>query len=268
MSWIQIEIPTALMEITKIAMIVLLAVLSTLVVQVTARQVERRLVRADPKSEQALRVRTLIQAGVSLARVIISGIALLMILYELEINIVPILASAGVAGLALSLGSQTFIRDFFGGILILLENLFTVGDWIQVGDNRGKVERITLRATYLRSLEGEMIIVPNGDIRTFRNLTTDWSRAVVTLNVPRDSDMDRVMRALETASETIRADETISKFLLEAPEAEGWIDLTDSAIQVRFMVKTVPGKQWQVAQALRKHALQALSAKNVQAETD
>jgi small conductance mechanosensitive channel len=250
----------------KLAVIVLLAVLAVIGVQLAGRQLERRAVRADPKSERALRVRTLVQAVVSFARVVIGGMALLMILYELDINIAPVLASAGVAGLALSLGSQTFIRDFFGGILILIENLFTVGDWIQVGDNRGKVERITLRATYLRSLEGEMIIIPNGDIRTFRNLTTDWSRAVVTLNVPRDSDMEGVMRALETASLAVRADEGISKYLLEAPEAEGWIDLTDAAIQVRFMAKTVPGKQWQVAQTLRKYALQALSAKNVPAE--
>ncbi len=199
---------------------------------------------------------------------IIAGIVLLMILYELGFNIVPILASAGLAGLVLSLGSQTFIRDFFGGVLILVENLFTVGDVIQVADNRGKVERITLRATYLRNLEGEIVIIPNGDIRTFRNLTTDWSRAVVTLNVPRDADMDRVMDALHAASQAVGADETVAPYLLEAPEAEGWIDLTDAAIQVRFTAKTAPGKQWQVAQALRKYALQELSEKNLPAEPE
>ncbi len=266
MNWTEISLPAAIVEIGKIALIVLLAVLAGVGIQATGRQVERRAARGAARGDRLARLRTLIQAGISIGRVIIAGLALMMILYELDINIAPILASAGVAGLALSLGSQTFIRDFFGGILILVEDLFTVGDWIQVGDHRGKVERITLRATYLRSLEGEIIVVPNGDLRTFRNLTTDWSRAVVHLNVPRDADMDQVMRALESASQAVRNDAEVSAYLLEDPEAQGWVELTDASIQVRFMVKTIPGRQWQVAQALRKHALRALSAKNVPAE--
>jgi hypothetical protein len=91
---------------------------------------------------------------------------------------------------------------------------------------------------------------------------------VVTLNVPRDADMGSVMGALNSAVEAVQADETVASYLLEKPEAEGWIDLTDAAIQVRFMAKTMAGKQWQVAQALRKYALQAISAKNVPAKAD
>ncbi len=265
MDWMSV-LPPAVREVIKVGVIVFLGVLAGIGVSLAGRGIERQVLKGILKGELQLRLRTLVQAGISVADIIIAGIVLLMILYELGFNIVPILASAGLAGLALSLWSQTFIRDFFGGILILVENLFTVGDVIQVVDNRGKVERITLRATYLRNLEGEIVIIPNGDIRTFRNLTTDWSRAVITLNVPRDSDMDRIMGALKAASQAVQSDETVSPYLLEAPEAEGWIDLTDAAIQVRFTAKTTPGKQWQVAQALRKYALRELSEKNLPAK--
>jgi small conductance mechanosensitive channel len=265
MEWLD-GLPPTLVEILKLGLIVLLGLLAGLAVHLAGRSIERRVLSGITSRDRVHRLRTLVQAGTSVIDVIIAGIVLLMILYELEINIAPILASAGVAGLALSLGSQTFIRDFFGGVLVLVENLFTVGDVIQVGDNRGKVERITLRATYLRNLEGEVIVVPNGDIRTFRNLTTDWSRAVVTLNVPRDSDMDQVMRALDSAVQAARSEEMAASYLLEIPQVEGWIDLTDVAIQVRIMAKTVPGKQWEVAPVLRKHALRALAEKNLPAE--
>ena len=266
MEWLDFLPPLA-REMIKIGVIVLLGVFAGLGVHLAGRVIERRMTKDPGREERKLRLRTLVQVGISIADIIIGGTVLLMILHELDINIAPLLASAGLAGLALSLGAQTLIRDFLGGVLVLVENIYNVGDWVQVGDQRGKVERISLRATYMRNLEGEIIIVPNGDIRTIRNLTTDWSRAVITLNVPRNADMEKVMQALSRASQAVLFDQIISPHLLESPEAEGWIDLTESAIQVRFMVKTSPGKQWQVAQALRKYAFQALSDAKLPSES-
>ncbi len=266
MDWLEV-LPPVVREIIKIGIIIGLGVFAGLGAHLAGKGVERRALSGIANQERLYRLRTLIQAGTSIVEVIIAGVVIMMILYELDINITPILASAGVAGLALSLGSQTFIRDFFGGILILVENLYTVGDVIQIGEYRGKVERITLRATYLRSLEGEMVVIPNGDIRSLRNLTTDWSRAVITLNVPRNADMERVMRILSAGIQAIQSDPEVSPHLIEAPMAEGWIDMTDAAIQVRVMAKTLPGKQWEVAQALRKYALRALAENNLSAKT-
>jgi moderate conductance mechanosensitive channel len=251
----------------RIGLIILIAAISALCVRLASKSIQRQSERALGPGDRFARAKTVIQAVENITNVLISAIAILMILTELGINIAPILASAGLAGLALSLGLQSFIRDYFGGMLILTDNLFRVGDIIQVGDNRGKVERMTLRVTYLRNQDGELVILPNGDIRTFRNLTTDWSMAVVTLNVPRDSDMEVIMRALNNASLEIRQDESVKSFLLEDPEAQGWIDLTDSAIQMRFTVKTVPGKQWEVAQAMRRYALEAMRKVNIPAES-
>lgn len=241
-----------------ILIITLLGILAVMLLRMITRRAEKRLDILIKSDERQKRLKTLLQAGRSLGNVLIILVASLMVLYELDINILPILASAGVAGLALSLGAQTFIKDFFGGVVVLVENQFTVGDTIRVGDLTGKVEQITLRATYLRDLEGNRIAIPNGDIRTVSNLSADWARAVVTLNVPIRADMEQVTQALQHAAEAAAADEPIASFLLSPPEAEGWVDLTETAVRVRLSAKTKPGKQWQVAQALRRHALQQL----------
>lgn len=241
-----------------ILIIALLGTLAFMLLRMVTRRAEKRLDILIKSDERQKRLKTLLQAGRSLGNVLIILVASLMVLYELEINILPILASAGVAGLALSLGAQTFIKDFFGGVVVLVENQFTVGDTIRVGDLTGKVEQITLRATYLRDLEGNRIAIPNGDIRTVSNLSADWARAVVTLNVPIRADMEQVTQALQRAAEAAAADEPIASFLLSPPEAEGWVDLNETSVRVRLSAKTRPGKQWQVAQALRRHALQQL----------
>ncbi len=179
------------------------------------------------------------------------------------LDIGPLLAGAGLVGLALSLGAQTLIKDYIGGLLILFENQFAVGDVIKVGEVSGEVERITLRVTYLRDIEGRLHVLPNGDIRTVSNLTAGYSRAVVDLNVDYDADMQKVSRALEAAAGRAQADETLKADLLEPPQAFGWIAFKDWAVQVRLMAKTMPGKQWKVMMALRQYALEALQAEGV-----
>lgn len=249
-----------LKSLIHIAIILSLSLLGYLALSVLSHRLERQVELRIAVDEQQKRLKTLLQAGRSFGTVVILLVMILMILYELQINILPILASAGVAGLALSLGAQTFIKDFFGGIVVLVENQFTVGDTIRVGEHTGTVERITLRATYLRDLEGNRIAIPNGDIRTVSNLSAEWARAVVTLSVPIAADIERVTQALHQAAETAGQDASIAPFLLAPPEAQGWVDLTETAVRVRLTARTKPGKQWQVAQALRKHALLTLQS--------
>ena len=204
------------------------------------------------------RLTTLVHAGRSIGRVLITLIILLMILHELGLNITPVLASAGVVGLAFSLGAQTVIKDFLGSIIILSENQFTIGDVITVGQLTGTVERITLRATYLRDSEGNLNLIPNGDIRTISNLTTQWAQVVVTFNVDYEADMERILQALEEAIHLVQSDEEIALAMLESPHALGWTGFTDWAVQTQIIAKTQPGKQWPVARALRKAALEQL----------
>lgn len=189
------------------------------------------------------------------ADIVIIVVALLMLLSAFNINITPLLAGAGVAGLAVSLGAQTLIQDLIGGFLILVENQYTVGDVIQVGDVSGGVERLTLRATYLRDISGRLHIVPNGEVRVVSNLTKEWSRALVDVGVAYEENLERVLHVLEATAEEFAHDPAFEPQLLEPPQVMGPISLGDWAITVRVMVKTQPGKQWGVARELQKRIL-------------
>jgi moderate conductance mechanosensitive channel len=247
----------------RLVLILMLALLARRSLQLAARQVEKRLEKTTSDSERFARLQTLVQVGRSVMWVLILLVAGLMALHILGIDITPLLAGAGLAGLAISLGAQSLIQDFIGGILILVENQFTVGDVINVGEVAGAVERITLRATYLRDVEGKLHLVPNGTLRTVSNLTAAWARAVVDLNVAYTAEMSNVIRALEAAAARAQEDEAIKADLLEPPQALGWIGFKDWAVQVRVMAKTRPGKQWGVTMALRRYAVEALHAEGV-----
>jgi small conductance mechanosensitive channel len=247
----------------RLIIILLLALLARWGVRLLVGAAARRLDKTVPDLERRRRLKTFLSAGRSLGYVLIVIIVALMVLHALGIDIAPLLAGAGLVGLAFSLGAQTLIRDYLGGILILAENQFTVGDVIKVGELSGEVERITLRSTHLRDVEGKLHILSNGDIRTVSNLTANWSRAVVDLSVDYTADMKEVMQSLEAAAKRVQADEALRAVLLEPPQAQGWLDLKDWAVQVRLMAKTAPGQQWKVMTAMRQYALEALQAKGI-----
>jgi len=253
----------ALASLLRLALIVFLALLAHWGVRLAVRQLAGRLERTLADPERVARLKTFLFAGRSLASVLVAMIAGLTALRVLDIDIGPVLAGAGLVGLALSLGAQTLIRDYIGGLLILLENQFRVGDVIQVGDKTGSVERITVRATYLRDIEGRLHLIPHGEMRILSNVTKDWARAVVDLNVAFDADFGKVIRALEAAARRAQEDETIKADLLEPPQALGWIGFKDWAVQVRIMARTRPGKQWGVMMVLRQYAVEALHAEGV-----
>jgi moderate conductance mechanosensitive channel len=250
--------------IARVCIVLVVGLGSIFLLNLSLRGVSKRLEKSGASGEHLKRLATLVQAWRSIGQVIIALIVLLMILRELGIDITPILASAGVIGLAFSLGTQTVIKDILGGIVILSENQFAIGDVISVGTITGTVERITLRATYLRDVEGKLILIPNGDVRTLSNLTTQWAQVVVTFSFDYEADMGKVVRALEDAIQLAQADKEITSSILEAPHAFGWTGFTDWAVQAQIIVKTQPGKQWLVARALRKAALERLQAEKVE----
>jgi small conductance mechanosensitive channel len=261
--WVSLFDQPFIAALLRLGLIGLLALLAGRGLRLAARQMERRLEKTHRDPERLARLKTLVHAGRSAAQVVSLGLAGLMMLHALNFDITPLLAGAGLAGLALSLGAQSLIKDFIGGSLILIEGQFAVGDVIKVGEIAGGVERISLRATYLRDLEGKLHLIPNGDIRTVSNLTAEWARAVVDLNVSYEADMAGVIRALERAAAQAAGDETVQADLLEPPQALGWIGFKDWAVQVRLTAKTRPGKQWDVMMALRRYAVEALQAEGV-----
>ncbi|NIV34690.1 MAG: mechanosensitive ion channel [Anaerolineae bacterium] len=198
---------------------------------------------------------TLVQTTQWLLVVTLVASSLLMLLSEFGVDITPLLASVGVAGLAVSLGAQSLIKDLIGGILIIIENQYAVGDSIVVGTVSGEVERITLRTTQVRALNGDLHIVPNGEVRVLANQTRDWGQAVVDLGIAYEEDLDHALSILEDGASAFARHPAFEPDLLEPPQVLGVHSLGDSAVMVRIVVKTQAGKQWATGRALRKSLL-------------
>ena len=213
---------------------------------------ERALARSEnlPRERQ-LKIQTLAtvsETSGSVALVVIAGLTAL----SQFVDITPLLAGAGVVGLAVGLGAQGLIRDLLSGFFILLENHFGVGDIIRVNNlYSGLVEHLDLRRTILRNQEGSVITIPNGEIHVVANLTREWSRAVVDIAVPVKEEIDRVMDMLERAGDALMAEPDVAPLLLEKPEILGVEALTETQVTIRVLLKTQPTKQWQVGRRYR-----------------
>jgi len=246
--------------------LILIAVLALIALQLVVLQRKRCLrwlARPEIEAPRRARLTTLLHAAEYTLRIAILAVAGLMALTTVGINIAPALASLGLIGLALSLGAQTLIKDCIGGVVILIDNLLRVGDVVKIEDVTGTVERITLRATIVRDMQGRLVSIPNGDVRTVANATFDWARAVVDLSVPFDADMNRVERALEVAMKRLASEPETSSDLMEVPQIRSWSGMSDWAIQVRMMVKTAPGRQFDTERRMRRHAVEALAEAGV-----
>ena len=249
--------------VVDIVVIIGLAILGLIAVRLVSQRILERVRSTDRMQKgRQKQLETLVHVIRWVVRVSIIIVALLMVLSNF-VDITPLLASVGVAGLAISLGAQTLIKDFIGGLLILLEGQYTVGDVIQMGDVSGTVERLTLRATYVRDISGKLYIVPNGEVRIVANGTKDWSRAMVDIGVAYEEDLDRVLAVLQGVVEPLADDPDFGPQLLERPNVLGPLSLGDWAMTVRVMVKTETGKQWGVARELRKRILAACERENI-----
>jgi small-conductance mechanosensitive channel len=207
---------------------------------------------ADPvaRLQREQRARTLASVLTSLARIVIIGSAVLLALAQVDVNVTPIVAGAGIVGIAAGFGAQSLVKDFFSGFFIVLENQFAIGDQVTVAQLTGTVERMTLRVTVLRDLEGNVHIVPNGKIETVTVLSKEWARAVVDVTIPY---REYVGRAIDVASAVCR------DFAAERPDAvveqaelPGVQDLGPRGVTLRFILKTAPGKNNVVARELRR----------------
>jgi small-conductance mechanosensitive channel len=240
----------------ELVSVVVLAALGVLAVQLARTRLARVLEGSGVTPIRRKQCHTVVQVVSWVVNAGIVTVAVMMLLSHF-VDIAPLLASLGVVGLALSLGAQTLIRDLIGGMLVLIENQYAIGDVIQVGDISGSVEHFTLRVTYVRSVEGKLHVIPNGEIRIVSNITRHWSRAMVDLGVAYEEDLDRVLAVLEREAEAFTQDPQVADLLIEAPSVIGPLSLGDWAVTVRVMVKTLPGKHWDVGRILRKRLLAA-----------
>ncbi|MCU1433241.1 MAG: mechanosensitive ion channel family protein [Actinotalea sp.] len=178
-------------------------------------------------------------------------------------DLAPVLASAGVAGVALGFGAQTLVKDFLSGIFMLVEDQYGVGDVVDLGEASGTVEAIGLRVTQVRDLKGTLWYVRNGEILRVGNKTQGWSRAIVEIRVGPDQDIDQAMALLQAAVATTALDETLSPHLLGEPEVTAFEELTGESVLLRAAIKTAPAKQWDVQRVLRARIKETFTAQGV-----
>ncbi len=179
-------------------------------------------------------------------------IALMMIIGELGLNLGPVIAGAGIGGVALGFGAQSLVKDCISGLFILMEDQYGIGDVVDLGEAIGTVEEVALRTTVLRGLDGTVWHVPNGVIQRVGNKSQHWSTAVVDVDVAYDADLAQVRRLItETATRLCSADEWRDE-VLDEPEVLGVETLGADGITVRMIVKTAPGKQWGLQRAMRE----------------
>lgn len=223
------------------------------VVKLTAERIERTVDDGDDSvtTLREKRGRTISQLLRSVGRVVIITLAILLT-FNVFINIAPILAGAGILGLAVSFGAQSLVRDVISGFFFLVENQFSVGDVIEAAGKGGVVEKTTLRVVVLRDLDGSLHIIPNGEIKVVSNKTRGWSRAVVDISVPHTEDLDRALAIVQDEASTFSGDPVWGVQLDGPVEVLGVESITDNSVVIRTLLKTQPGSQWSVAREFRR----------------
>jgi small conductance mechanosensitive channel len=215
----------------------------------SAQTSARDLVTATRRVQRAKTMGDLLKSIITGVLVAIIGT---MMLSELGVNIAPIIASAGILGLALGFGAQSLVRDFLSGIFMIFEDQYGVGDVVDVGEAIGTIEAVSLRVTRLRDLNGTVWYVPNGAILRVGNMSQNWSRAVVDVSVAYREDLARVQRVLKDVAHDLWDDEDYKNVIIEEPEVTGVEMFTPESVTLRVLLKTAPMEQWGVARELRQ----------------
>jgi small-conductance mechanosensitive channel len=225
------------------------------VMQLSTRRVVELMVQSTSRSapeESEARINTL--AGVfqnAASLTIIIGGAIMMC-EEAGIAVAPLMGGAAVLGLAVAFGAQNLIRDYFYGFVILLENQYKINDVLKIGEVSGQVERITLRMTVLRDLEGCVHFIPNGKIDCVSNMTHGWSRAVFDIGISHKEDPDQVMNTLLQLAAELRREATFARLIIDDAEMLGVDKLDSNGLTIKFVIKTRPLKQWAVKRELQR----------------
>jgi moderate conductance mechanosensitive channel len=188
---------------------------------------------------------------------VIWAIAAVMVLGELGLNLGPLIAGAGIAGVAIGFGAQSLVKDFLAGIFMLVEDQYGVGDIIDAGPATGTVEAITLRMTRLRDIEGTVWHIPNGTILRVGNHSQQWARALLDVEVAYGSDIDRVEAEIKAVADRMWRDPAWQGRLIEEPEVWGVERVEPEVVAVRLVVKTRPGTQFPVVREMRRRLADA-----------
>ncbi|MBF0275685.1 MAG: mechanosensitive ion channel family protein [Nitrospinae bacterium] len=243
---------------------ILLQILKRFLKGVEKQLVEKSVEEGEPPTESQKRIETIVRLSRQGVKLIIWITVLLVILKELGFEIAPVIASAGIAGLAVGFGAQNLVRDIISGFFIILENQIRVGDVAILNGTGGLVEKINFRTTVLRDLGGIVHIFPNGTITTISNLTNEWSAYIFDIGVAYKENTDKVIEIMQEVGKEMVQDEKFSKIMLEEPEVFGVDKFADSAVIIKGRIRTKPIRQWEVGREYLRRIKHAFDTNNIE----
>ena len=217
--------------------------------------------RTERSSQRATTLGTLFK---SVATTIVWAVALMMLLGEFDVNLGPLIAGAGIVGVAVGFGAQSLVRDLLTGVFMLIEDQYGVGDVVDLGDAVGTVESVGLRTTRLRDISGTVWHVPNGAIARVGNMSQLWARVPLDLDVAYDTDLDRAMEIIKRVADDVWHEQGENTTVLEEPSVVGVQAFGADAVTIRVMVKTEPSEQWATARLLRKRVKDAFDSAGIE----
>jgi moderate conductance mechanosensitive channel len=217
-------------------------------------QAERDILRTDTLGKLMQNVITLVTFT----------IMALLVLTEMGFNLGPLIAGAGIAGVALAFGAQSLVADFFSGIFMMFEDQFGVGDVIDIGDATGTVEHVSLRVTQVRAIDGTLWFVRNGEVKRVGNMSQDWSRTLIDVGIAYGADIGRAREIMAECGQSLFEDTEFTDRILEAPEVWGVQQLGTDSVVLRMVVKTRPGEQWATSRELQERIKYAFDREGIE----
>ena len=252
-------------QVPKILAVLIIAFVLSRLLKLVSRHLEKLSNRQNlPSSVRSQQFRTLSSVTYSVGLLAIIFIAGMQILALLGINMGPLLASAGVAGLAIGFGAQTLVKDFINGFFILAENQYDIGDTVRIASVQGVVETMTLRRTVLRDGDGTVHTVPSSEIKVVSNLTRDWTQVSLPISVAYAADSDRVIEILKQVGAEFAHDPGFADMIVTSPEVPGVNKISGSAVDYLMLVKTKPGMQDAVRRELQRRIKACLEKNQIE----
>ena len=253
----------------RIVVIAIGAYLMLRIGSAAARRFEREMSRGTGLDviERTKRAQTLGRILQKSLSVVVLGMAALMILRELDVDITPVLTGAGIVGLAVGFGAQTLVRDVISGFFLIVEDQVRVGDSAVVNGQGGLVEQVNLRTIVLRDESGAVHIFPNGEVKTLANMSKDFAYYVVTVALTYDADVDGAVDAMQKAAAGMMNDAGFRAHILEPLDVYGVDAFEQGQLVLKARIKTVPQKQWLVGRELRRRILQAFAQRGIRMAT-
>lgn len=263
-NWETLMFATLRILLISFAAWVLLFALKLLLKRLQRSLIQRASEQGEMATEAAKRIETLVRLLRQAVVIIVWVMVGLVILRELGVEIAPILASAGVVGLAVGFGAQNLVRDIISGFFIILENQVRVGDVAVVNGTGGLVERINFRTIVVRDETGTVHVFPNGSITTLANMTQEWSAYVFEIRVAYKEDVDSVVAVMQKVGAELRSDETFGPLMMEDIEIYGVDSFQDSAVAIKGRLRTLPIQQWSVGREYRRRIKLAFDREGIE----